>query len=380
MDIRVYDPGLWPALQRFIEAHWRAGHPYTDRILFEWQFMGFAADRPVSKVLEHEGEVAGFLGGIPGLYWAAGRVQPGVVYDLWVVRKDLRDAGLGLLMMKQFEDEYDVCCCLGINPDVVRLYTSRGYGYAPALNRWVAVLDEAGLAQLLSASGRRVEVAGLAAAAGKHRRSDLQPMRRVDSLSLQLVYECTVEAVFRFALHRNAEYWTWRYLRSAGFRYQLFGSVVDQGIVVARIETVHSPERPALGGLKVLRIIELLPARAETWRGQPDESHRGLLEAVLAWGAARGCVLADFQHSSDRLDPLLGDAGFRRVVPDAPAAVQAVPLVFQPLKYDAAPINYVWRVPRAEGEPALDPRDIYLVKSDDGMDRPNVWPSPTCTV
>lgn len=376
MDIRTYDPDDSPALRAFIAEHWRAGHPYTDRVLFEWQFTGFAADRPASKLLVHEGRIAGFLGGIPGLYWAASRVWPGVVYDLWVVRPDLRNGGMGLLLMKALEDEYPVSCCLGVNADVVKYYTIRGYGYSPEMVRWVIPLDAERFAQLVSrgSGGARFETLAAPDLNGAAR---VYPLRSPDTLALQIIYERTVEAVFALALHRNAEFWTWRYLRSAGFKYHLFGSVASSGIIVARVETTISPEAPELDGARVLRLIELLPARPETWRGENDDEHLSLLRSVLAWAATRGCLLADFQHSSDRLAHLLDKAGFTRVSPSASSGRAAIPALFQPLRFDVPPINYVWRLARpVAGEAPLEPRDIYFVKSDDGMDRPNVWPLP----
>lgn len=376
MEIRPYSPSDWPALQAFIHEHWRAGHPYTHRALFDWQFRGFGRQQAASTVLEHEGRIAGFLGGIPGLYWANGKVRPGVVYDLWVVRPDLRNGALGLLMMKSLEDKFGVCCCLGINPDVVRYYTARGYRHERALHRWVIPLDADGFRELIRSASESVD-GELCAAPDLDGAPDIRPLDQPDSRVLQSLYECTVEKVFRLALHRNAEFWDWRYLRSAGFEYQFFGSPADSGIVVARIESIVSPDRPDLDGRPVLRLIECLPADSRTWTGQPDDDHQSLIRGVLAWAANQGCVLADFQHSSDRLDHVLAAAGFTAVGPEAPPAIRAVPDVFQPLRYDKKPINYVWRLAgEAAGEPVIESRDVYFVKSDDGMDRPNVWPLP----
>lgn len=375
MEIRTYDPGDWPALRAFVNQHWRAGHPYTDRILFEWQFMGFATDRPISRVLVHDGEIAGFLGAIPGLYWANGKVLPGAVYDLWVVRPDLRNAGLGILLMKSLEDEFEVCSCLGVNHDVVKFYTARGYAYAPALRRWIVPLRKEGFRRITQDAS--IGTDDVPAVPDLHDAMDVQPIRSPDALTLQIVYERTVEENFRFALHRNADFWTWRYVRSAGYRYNFFGSVVELGIVVARIETVIAPDQPDLNGMKVLRIIELMPTRPEAWQGQPDDAHLALLRGVLAWAFRKQCVLADFQLSSGRLGHLLQQAGLVEVSPAAPAAINAVPTLFQPLRRDMQPINYVWRLTgSASHKKPVEPDDLYFAKSDDGMDRPNVWPLP----
>lgn len=376
MEIRTYDPSDWPALRAFINEHWREGHPYTDRTLFDWQYRGFARARTPSKVLDHGGQIAGFLGGIPGLYWANGNVLPGVVYDLWVVKPELRKGALGLLMMKALEDEFEVCCCLGVNPEVVKYYTARGYSYAPALHRWVAPLDLGGFSDLIARAPDAVEV-DAHLAVDLRDSIEIQPLRSLDAHALELLYEGTVEAVMRLGLHRNADFWVWRYLRSAGFQYQFFGSFEDRGIVVARVESIVSPDHPQLDGRQVLRIIECLPASPQTWTGQPDEAHLSLIQGVLAWAVDRGCILADFQHSSDRLGHMLEAAGFTPIAADAHPAIRAVPDLFQPLRYDKKPINYVWRLTgNASAENEVVSRDVYFVKSDDGMDRPNLWPVP----
>jgi GNAT superfamily N-acetyltransferase len=379
MEIRTYQPTDWPALRGFIHGHWRADHPYTDRALFDWQFAGFGpSSGSASKVIADAGRIVGFLGGIPGEYWVIDRVVPGVVFDLWFVHPDLRNAGVGLLMMKELEEEFEASCCLGINLDVVKYYTGRGYGYGASLHRWVVPLRADGFRRLVLAGARHVAGGGQVAdwdprPSGR----PLQPLADVDPSELRRLYERTVEPVMRFAVHRSDEYWPWRYLRAVGFKYLFFGSPVESGFVVARVEQVISPEQPELGRMRVLRIIELLPARPETWRGEPDHAHAALIQGVLTWAVGQGCVLADYQCSSDRLAGVLDAAGLTRLSPGAAAALKAVPNLFQPLRRDARPINYVWRVNgTTQGDGGLDRRDIYLVKSDDGMDRPNVWPMP----
>jgi hypothetical protein len=181
--------------------------------------------------------------------------------------------------------------------------------------------------------------------------------------------------VFRYGVHRSAAFWQWRYLDSIGFRYLFWGDASRDGVIIGRVERVLSPEAPEFDGMPVLRLIELLPATPAAWQSGRDERFVGLLRGALSWAAQQGCVLADYQNSSDRLAPALGEAGLREVRADE--ALARTPNMFVPLRFNAAPINYVWRLGGSLSDVAVpESNDIYFVKSDDGMDRPNVWPLP----
>lgn len=376
MELRTYTSADWPSIREFIHTHWRAGHPYTDRKLFEWQFRGFGPDaRPIGRMMVHEGEVVGFLGATPGEYFVDAQILPGAVFDLWVVRPDFRNRALGLLLMRAIEDEFSATCCLGVNPDVVRFYTSRGYGHAERLNRYVSVLDARRFQTMLSAGGgeplRMPPVISLLSCEPR------EPGGFPNLFELQALYARTVERVFRYGLHRSAAFWKWRYVQSAGFKYLTWGDPYREGLIVARVERIMSPDSPDVDGLPVLRIIELLPASKQAWEGATYEPFLRLLRGTLAWAAQQGCLLADYQNSSSRLATMLRAAGFQEPDVARSGVVARTPNLFQPLRFDAAPINYVWRVADGTSGGSMPvPDDIYFVKSDNGMDRPNVWPIP----
>ncbi len=392
MEFRTYRNADWNAVRAFLHAHWRADHPYTDPTLFHWQYAGFGnGGQPVSKLIVRGDEILGFLGGIPGQYRVAGRVHRGVVFDLWVVRPDYRNCALGLLLMKALEDEFDVCCCLGVNRDVVHYYTSRGYEHNPSLHRYVAPLDTDACERLIAEGARHRDDSPAAEASDVRERlsvlrqraregtaTPVAPTDQADPLALAALYDRTVARILRFGLERTAEFWEWRYLHSAGFRYRFFGDPDGQGVVIARVERIISSEQEnGFDGRPVLRLIELLPARSETWHGAPDPHFAGLLRGVLRWGVAQGCILADYQLSSDRLTPLLSDCGFAGPSDEMLAGANNVPTLFQPLRYDMPPINLVWRLRgAADVGVRFGARDMYFAKSDNGMDRPNVWPLP----
>jgi len=386
MEIRRYRHEDWPAVQAFLRAHWRASHPFTQPEIFRWQLAGFGGvERPVSRLIRREGEILGFLGAIPGPYLRDGEIVAGVAFDVWIVRRDVRNLALGLLLMKSAEDVFEVCCSLGVNRDIAHYYTRRGYQYCEALHRWIAPLDIDACRRLAAPAmaGQADDAGTLAELAAEREKAApsrpsaaVEPNHEIDPEMLAALYQRTAAQVLRFGLHRTAEFWDWRYRRSAGYRYLTFG-YGPAGAVVARVEDVGAQDRPGVDGSRVLRLIELLPGRGGAWNGEPDEAFAALLSSVVHWAREQGCALADFQHSSDRLSRLLHGVGFVEQTPAAPPAIRAVPHLFQPLRHDVPGINLVFRTSPSQTETnAIDPRDTYFVKSDAGMDRPNVLPAP----
>lgn len=374
MQIRRYRAEDWPQVQAFLDAHWRRGHPLTDRRLFDWQYRGFGSSAGVQnvRVLWHDGEPAGILGVIAGEYWVDGIAVPGAALALWVVREDLRDRGAGIYALMEVQREYRVCVCLGVNDAVRPIYERLGYRVLPALHRYLTVLD-AGAACRLVKGGCELPNAGCAPAPG----DPLPPCPAVDCDwgPIACQYREGVAPQFQLCLARSAAFWSWRYADSAGYRYCVWRNAA--GAIIGRVEASICRESSARGGVAVLRLIEIVPARAGAWEGCVDGELAVLVGAALAWGKKKGCALADFQHATRRLEPTLAAAGFMRHGAEGANWTGGVPNLFQPLRYDASPINAYWRVdPTLRVAAAIEADQTYFVKSDGDMDRPNVWPLP----
>lgn len=405
MELCDYRPEDWGDVRTFLQSHWRPHHPLTELDVFRWQFAGFGGSgQPVSQVARDGRQIAGFLGGIPGQYRCEGEIVPGVAFDVWIVHPQVQNRGVGLLLMKALEDRFPATCSLGVNPKIVHYYTRRGYQHGHRLHRWLVPLRMEGCQRLVAygeeptptdsgPTRSSISVAAVAPAPPPVRlRADLvrplveahtrmlaapaalvEPLRDPDPAALADLYTRSTAQWLRFGLHRTAEFWTWRYLRCPVYEYLFFGEPTNPGMVMARTEVIDSPERPAVHGLPVLRLIELLPARPETWDGTADEAFAELLAGVLLWAVEQGCILADFQHSSPRLGGLVEWLGFTPQAAVAPPVFAVLPMLFAPLRHRVAPINYVFRSRRAwESGRVIDERDVYLVKSDAGMDRPHV--------
>ncbi|MMZ66913.1 hypothetical protein D1872_294470 [compost metagenome] len=102
-----------------------------------------------------------------------------------------------------------------------------------------------------------------------------------------------------------------------------------------------------------------------------------MVSGVLSWARDQGCVAADFQLSSNRLEHVLESIGFKKQNIDYTPKECGLAGLFQPFRYRVNPINFVWKIKKNEGYfQNTEVNDIYLVKTDGDMDRPNIWPLP----
>lgn len=366
IEIRPFEDALWPRVSRFLHEHWQENHPLCQQDLFYWQYRGFGplAGTEACRLLVDGERILGFLGAIPGLYRLHGRDVPGMALALWVVVEELRNTGLGILLMREVEKQAPVTVCLGVNPKVARYYTATGYKQLEALHRYVCPLETKGYLPLLNDAVEAGEIEAWAGRGGRGAIASIQP-ENIDPQDLANLWRAAQDR-WQVTLERTAEFWAWRYQDAVGFRYWQFGDA-RQGAIIARLDSIREADRPELQDKRVLRIIEIVPASD---RG--DAAAADLLAGVLRWAREQGAVAADFQCSSTRLEAVLQAAGLRRKAPHD-AATQ-LPELFNPLRRTAAPINLMVKV---RGLAQVDFDAVYCVKSDGDMDRPVRWPDRT---
>jgi GNAT superfamily N-acetyltransferase len=361
MKMLVYEDAWFERVVHFLRANWARHHALYDRELFDWQYR--TDYRRDSLMLVDQDRIQGFLGNIPGTYSLSGQLVRGIGLTLWCVAKELRNCGLGVVLIREAEKQNQVVLTLGANRDVIPMYQRMGYNVMPRLWRWVSILEQKDFEKLLTTPTSNVPV-----------RSHFTPLARGNALppvpspdQLASLYETVIRSNYLFTQHRDANFWEWRYFSSPGFHYEVFGDTRSQGAAVVRVELVYAPDQPDVDGLKVLRVIELIPA-----------SHPGaveLLNDVLVFGLKQGCCAADFQCSTRQMEPILQACGFREQSAGEPHSL--FPQLFQPFRSNVPPINFVYKIIGTDGKPMLiDPEQTYFVKSDCDMDRPNFMPVP----
>lgn len=369
IEILPYKSEDWGALSAFIAAYWSPMHPVLSRELFDWQYRGFLngappEEHPPALLLWNRGALIGFLGLIHGEYQVnrpAADVVRGCALAMWMMHPDYRNVGLGPMLLREAERRLPVVVCLGVNADAGAIYRQRGYRHVPALDRWVAPLDGDGYAALCVHPG---DLHALRDWAARSREPEPLPPAPVDADVLAGHWlKCTRAdgAWVVQGLARSCELYRVRYSESVGFEYLMWRAADDGPAVIGRLEPVF--DHP----LSVLRLIELLPSDPAGWTGGGDEPLATLVGRALAWGAAQGCVAADFQVSAGLLARTLRRTTLRpQAQPLERDAAASLAPVFQPVNFTKPPINAYWRAP-----PETGPQPWCFVKSDGDMDRPH---------
>ncbi|UOF91398.1 GNAT family N-acetyltransferase [Fodinisporobacter ferrooxydans] len=390
MLIRKYTNEDYGKVISFLQANWALTHALYDKRIFDWQYLVAQkqqqginhASEQESLVILKEDKIVGFLGIIPNQYIWNGQALNGAALTMWVIDEKLRNSGLGILLIRETEKNNEVTLTLGCNPAIVPLYKKMGYSYLERLNRYVMPLDPEGYLKLLSADVAPEAIQGwqrsIEKTFGSRDDANLHIAARTEQINLHELESLYRESIGRslvFSRNRDADFWEWRYLNSPGYRYFFFGNPQAEGIVVARVERIINNENSEMDGRKVLRIIECIPKCTDVWNGHTDPLFTNLIRKVCMWGKHQGCVAADFQISTGRLESTLFEAGFRKQEADYLPDICSLAGLFQPFRYRVTPINFVWKVKQSGKEPIqIDPNDTYFVKSDCDMDRPNIWP------
>jgi len=382
IQVRPYRDTDWKRVREFIKMNWREDHPICSRPLFDWQFKGFGNEnRKISSlVLLHNDEVIGFRGFIPGLYQVPCErdkmeIIQGGSSAMWTVAKDFRGKRLGFLLQSEADKRIFVMTGAHSDPKTsLPIYLKSGFSVLDSMNRYVVPLDPKGYHHLLS---RKVDVGKINEWAkiwrgGKQPEEPTEP----DIDALASVWEETTFPLKIFSLYRNAEFWKWRYLDSAGFTYLFFGDIRDVGLIVARTETISSKQDKdsELNGRKVFRIIEIVPRDHRAWKGELDARLVKLIQRTIHWAIQQGCLAVDFYCSTSRFDPTLEAAGFGKHYICSGPPIRSLAILFQPLKRIEEPINVFFRIDvPSRGLVKLSFEDTYMVKSEADMDRPNLY-------
>jgi hypothetical protein len=379
IEIRAYRESDWDRLRLFTRTNWREDHPFTSRRLFEWQFHGFGnSNRKINSLIMLQGdEVIGFRGIIPGLYQVPSdigemHIVQGGSFAMWMIAKKFRGAGLGVLMHQEAQKAMPVITGAGSNPHTsVPIYLKHGFSVLDSMHRFVAPLQAEVYQKLLATNVDLEDIAHWASVWDRATMTIPPSEQCLDAIAA--LWQKTTFPLRIFSLYRNSDFFRWRYVDSAGFQYLFFGSPDDPGVIIARIEAIYSDTREELHDRRVFRIIEVLPRNTQAWMGQIDRPLIELIRGVLRWAIEQGCIAADFYCSSSRLVPVLQKAGLRNQNCTSPLPECNLATLFQPLTYKAKPINALYRIETCrKALRQIDFDDVYQVKSDNDMDRPNL--------
>jgi hypothetical protein len=364
---------------------------FHNRQMYEWQYKGFGHEQSKTLLLYEEEQVVGFRGVIPGLYQVPLKdgtyvIEKGSAISGWLSRDDLPEVkrmGLNLHLEAQEKLPVALACSFGIDLSLP-IYKMGKFNLMDGLRRYVLPLDASGYKKLIP---DEVDDALINTWSKdiEHCLKSILPLEPVviSAEDLGALWKKISSQTPFFSLHKTSEYWRWRYIDCPAYRYLFWGDPDGAGVIVGRVESIFTrkdnqyDESDYLYGKKVLRLIELLPAKNEVWQGGTEPSFVQLAGSVLKWSREQGCLAADFQCSSARFSNALSTIGFKEQDVNYQPPLCGLAGLFQPLRFKPDPINAAWRV-KLEDYPGLsfDANDTYFVKSDAAADHPKFWPLP----
>lgn len=376
MEIINYAESYFESLIDFLIANWSPKHAIYDHEIFRWQYRIDDENDSESLLLMENNQIIGFLGIIPSKVIVKGASLAGGALTMWVVDKKYRNSGLGILLIKEAERRYSATYTLGCNLTVAPMYQRMGYSYSDNLQRYILPINSEKYKHLLSCSPESLNKDIFWDEKSEQNEQALSPNENTDTHHLERLYQQSIVPYFSFSQNRDADFWSWRYMNSAGYKYYFFGEPQKAGIAVVRIDSVYSLEQKNTHGMKVLRFIELIPTEGSVWNGKHDDAFLHMIQGVLLWAREQGCVAADYQCSSNRLEHILFRVGFCKQFRDFTPDAYSLAGLFQPLRYKVNPINFTWKINKDNSIVDVRVDDTYFVKSDADMDRPNIWPLP----
>ena len=377
-DARIisYSDQYWDEVKSFIKRNWREDHSICNKELFDWQFRGFGDKKKKLNtfLLFYEDELIGIRGTIPGLYQVPVhnremRIVLGGASAMWSIDTSYRYGVFGFMLLNEALKTMNVITGLGSNPKTsLPFYIHTGFKILDSMHRYVAPLEVDGYYKLIAIKSQYKQIREWTRI-WDNVTTVVEP-HEPNINEISSVWENTTFPLRIFSLYRNADFWRWRYLESAGHRYLFFGEPKSTGIIVARVEEVITTIEPGLDGQKIFRIIEIVPSNTISWRGEIDNNLASLLQGAINWAIYQGCVAVDFYCSTTRFEPVLFEIGLKKF--DINDSICSLALLFQPLKYVEKAVNSFFRVNIEGVSSNIKFEDTYMVKSDGDQDRPNM--------
>lgn len=366
--VRGMEDSDWPQVSALIADQWEMNHPVLDFEFFFWQHRGFGELAGVgSTALAFESNrLVGMRGVIPGVYQVpmldgSYDFVPGGSFAMWIVEKDSRGIGIGGRLLEHCEQHLPVMVALGSNElTSVPIYLKNGFARQDAVHHWFRVLDEKGVALLYGQeSGKEL----------------VRPLIEDEHLGIREIFEPQIAAGIWarfsekhqvFGLHRNVDFWKWRYFDHPSFHYRILVDETLASLAVTRLENVMVRGEE----ITVLRIIELFSSLSDENNPSGKPGIAKFIQMILAEASKYGISAADYRCSNTIMGPSLAFADFAfRSMEAVPAARSGFAGQLNPLILGPRPINLHWKIRHQSAESFPE---TYFVKSDNDMDRPNL--------
>ena len=336
-----------PELQAYIDMYWRPNHVLAvDAALARWQYRHPQDDSLLSVLgaRDERKRLVGFLGLVQVPFvWLGDALEAGWL-AMWSAVPERRSSGLGLSLLLDAMERFEVVAALGFNERAGRIFSALDFDVRWSLPRWVRVGDEAAYERLAGQPPPAVGGGGLATA------HPVQAVAWSDDAATRWQERWRRLAPGIVGSARDAAFLRRRYVEHPSFAYVVRFAETPAGdlgaLCVHRVEPVRTTE-------SVIRIVELLGDTALTV---------GL--ARLALEESPDAALADFSCTAPRSGEMLEQLGFVR----EDTLGEPPPDRFQPVERSRGLDGAFWR--RGAGGAAFAGAPLYATRADGDQDRP----------
>ncbi len=376
ISLKYYNKKYWPDLKDFIREYWASDHPLLNFKLFDWQFKGFGNENGKVKfpLLFDNSTLVGMRGIIPGLYQiplsnSEMKVVQGGSLSMWMIHPSYRGQKLGYKLHQDVQKNLPVLTGAGSRPATsVPIYKSNSFDILDNANRYYLPLSEKFL-KLINNPDSSDSFNGYSSCFSESNNC-LEPDSKVDLDYISNIWRNFSYKDKIFSLHRNTNFWRWRYIESPFNKYLFWVDPKGSGFVVGRLETLSPNHYEFLPNMKILRIIEIVPSESNFLRENPNDDFKHFICNILNWCRENDCIAADFYFCNDKFSYFLQSLGFKKQNPNSLKDESSIPVLFNPSKYVSF-FNFLYRI-EIESKSLIYPgfENSYFVKSDNDMDRP----------
>ncbi len=362
--IVLFEECHYRQLQDLIKTGWNPNHVLLKSdSLFRWHYEGFGEKAGVRFPLLFDGDrLIGYRMMTPiemmlSDEWGNHKVVPLAASSLYFVESAYRGMKLGVKLENHVIDYYGGYFTIAANPVTA----------VPILKRSGCKMIDTMLRHFRPLKN---DISPIIVGPCEHKwesvRAKVINPCEIDAETLARIWAASIDGKNVTALNRSQAFWQWRYLDDPVYKYHFFRD--QNGLVVARVCDIFNG-RNMRTGLKVLRVLEVIPTQQDVWDGRRSEGLSSLIDGVCGWGKAQGCMAAEFYTSTHRFDAVMADAHFEEINLSEPLC-GCVMSYFEP-ESDSHRLSNVGILS------SLVPDDFnfynsYFTLSDADQDRPNI--------
>ena len=345
MDIRHIKKSEWNLLAVFNATEYRPDHILTNKIYYDWQFDNYTNAKKdyytTVGMFDNKGDLVGTCGRFMLPYAMQGETVMGNCLANLIIKKDLRNLGLGYMLLNKASALNDIAIDHTINETAWPMFMKSGW-QGENLKRYVFVINPKNkLYDLPAVPIRPIPMAGLRFEQLQKFDGTIVPFWR----NIRHRYPITIE--------RTQEYLNWRYAGNPLTSYKQF--VVRRGsdikaFLILRIEEVRR-DKPM--NVRIGRIIDVAS----------DET----AEHIIFFKTQEFCRMnnvdvIDYFTSGLFHHAALLDRGF---IDGDISPYSSLPLLFNPVSTKRTHLNFAVRK-----NPQTLLSDWYTTKGGGDQDRP----------